>query len=55
MQLKKARVDFLLDKGVKQQIKDLAYAKDTTATALYTKWIMEGLEREIEQTRLNIK
>ena len=53
--MKKARVDFLLDKGVKKQIKDLAYEKDTTATALYTKWIMEGLQRETEQTRLNIE
>lgn len=55
MQLKKARVDFLLDKGVKQQIKDLAYKQDTTATALYTKWIMEGLQRELEQTRLDVE
>lgn len=53
--MKKARVDFLLDVGVKQRIKDLAYEKDTTATALYTKWIMEGLERETEQTSLNIE
>ena len=53
--MKKARVDFLLDVGVKQQIKDLAYEKNTTATALYTKWIMEGLKRETEQTSLNIK
>ena len=55
MHMKKARVDFLLDESVKKQIKDLAYEKDTTATALYTKWIMEGLQREIEQTRLNIE
>lgn len=53
--MEKARVDFLLDKSVKKQIKDLAYKKDTTATALYTKWIMEGLARETEQTRLNVE
>ena len=55
MHMKKARVDFLLDESVKKQIKDLAYEKDTTATALYTKWIMEGLQREIEQPRLDIE
>ncbi len=51
----KARVDFNLDEDIKKRVKDLAYHRDTTATELYTKSIMEGLERETSQTRLNIE
>lgn len=51
----KVRVDFNLDEDIKKRVKDLAYHRDTTATELYTKWIMEGLKRETSQTRLNIE
>ena len=53
--MKKARVDFLLDESVKKRIKDLENENDTTATALYTKWIMQGLERETNQTQLDVE
>ena len=51
----KVRVDFNLDEDIKKRVKDLAYQKDTTATELYTKWIMQGLERETSQTKLKIE
>lgn len=51
----KVRVDFNLDEDIKKRVKDFAYHNDTTATELYTKWIIEGLERETSQTRLNIE
>ena len=51
----KKRVVFNLDEDVKQRVKQLALDKKTTATALYTKWIMEALEKETNQTRLEVE
>ena len=39
----KKRVVFNLDEDVKQRVKQLALDKNTTATALYTKWINDAL------------
>ena len=51
----KKRVVFNLDADLKQRVKQLALDKNTTATKLYTKWIMEGLEKETNQTRLDVE
>lgn len=51
----KKRVVFNLDEDIKQRVKQLALDKNTTATALYTKWIVDALEKETNQTRLDIK
>ena len=39
-------VNFKLDKSIHFEAKTLALKKETTIKELYTKWIMEGLERE---------
>ncbi len=51
----KIRVNFNLDKDVHMQVKKLALEKNTTATALYTKWTLEAIERETGQTRFNVE
>lgn len=53
--VEKIRVNFNLDKDVHLQVKKLALEKNTTATALYTKWTLEAIERETKQTRLDIE
>ena len=55
MQLVKKRVNFNLDEDIYFQVKQLALDKKTTATALYTKWIKEAIERETGQKRFDIK
>jgi len=55
MQLVKKRVNFNLDEDVYLQVKQLALDKKTTATALYTKWIMEAIEKETGQTRFDVE
>ena len=49
----KIRVSFDIEEDIKLQVKQLALDKKTTATKLYTKWIVEGIEKETEQTRLD--
>ena len=49
----KKRVSFDIEEDIKLQVKQLALDKKTTATELYTKFIVEGLKRETEQTRLD--
>ena len=51
----KIKVNFNLDKDVHLQVKQLALDKKTTATALYTKWTLEGIKRETGQTRFEIE
>ena len=43
---RKHRVNFNIDKDLHYKVKKLALEKDTTATNLYIKWTIEGLERE---------
>ena len=45
----------MLDEDLYYQVKQLALDKKTTATALYTKWIMDAIEKETNQTRLNVE
>ena len=46
------RINFDLDKSIHTRAKEYALKKDETIKALYTKWIVEGLERETSQTSL---
>lgn len=46
------RVNFDLDKSIHARAKAHALKKETTIKDLYTKWIVEGLERETGQTTL---
>lgn len=55
MQLVKKRVNFNLDEDVHLQVKQLALDKKTTATALYTKWILEAIEKETGQKRFDVE
>ena len=45
-------VNFQLDKSIHARAKELALKKDTTIKEIYTKWIVEGLERETGQKTL---
>lgn len=49
----KKRVNFNLEEDVSFQVKKIALYKRTTATELYTKWILEGIKREKNQTNLD--
>lgn len=46
-------VNFKLDKSIHNEAKALAIKKDMTIRELYTKWIMEGLRRDKNQTSLD--
>lgn len=46
------RINFDLDKSIHMRAKEHALKKETTIKELYTKWIIEGLERETSQTTL---
>ena len=45
-------VNFQLDKSIHIRAKAHALNKETTIKELYTKWIIDGLERETSQTSL---
>lgn len=45
----KKRINFFIDEDVHLQVKQLALDKKTTATALYTEWIKNGLDKETNQ------
>ena len=45
-------VNFQLDKSIHTRAKAYALEKDKTIKEVYTKWIIEGLERETGQTTL---
>ena len=47
------RVNFNLDKDIHYQVRKMALDKRTTARELYTKWTLEGIRKETEQTRLD--
>ena len=49
------RINFELDKDIHLQAKELALKKETTIKDLYTKWIVDGIEKETNQTRLNVE
>lgn len=50
----KKRVNFNLDEDVHIRVKQVALDNRTTATELFTKWTLEGLEKaEKEQKKLN--
>ena len=40
------KVTFNINRNVKKQVKQLALDKETTATKLYNKWILEGMKKE---------
>ena len=44
--MEKEKVTFNIDKNVKKQVKVIASIKGITATELYNKWILEGIEKE---------
>ena len=46
------RVNFDIEKSIHTRAKAHALKKETTIKNLYTKWIVEGLERETGQTSL---
>ena len=46
------RVNFDIEKSIHTRAKAHALKKETTIKKLYTKWIVEGLERETGQTSL---
>lgn len=48
----KANVSFKLDKSIKKQVQLIAIEKETTATELYTKWILAGIKKETNQSTL---
>lgn len=49
----KTRVNFNLDEDIHRRVKQVALDNGTTATKLYTKWTLEGLEKaEKEQKKL---
>ena len=50
--MESVRINFELDKSIHRRAKEHALKKDKTIKALYTKWIVEGLERETSQTSL---
>ena len=45
-------VNFKLDKSIHYRAKELALKKEMTIKELYTKWIIDGLEKETKQTSL---
>lgn len=45
-------VNFQLDKSIHKRAKEHALRKELTIKELYTKWIIDGLERETHQTSL---
>ena len=45
-------VNFQLDKSIHTRAKAHALKKESTIKELYTKWIIDGLERETSQTSL---
>lgn len=53
LKMVKKRVSFDIEEDIKLQVKQLALDKKTTATELYTKFIVDGLKRETEQARLD--
>ena len=46
------RVNFDIEKSIHTRAKAHALEKEKTIKELYTKWIVEGLERETGQTSL---
>jgi hypothetical protein len=42
----KKKVTFNLEESTIKKVKQLALDKNTTATALYTKWIEKGIDTE---------
>lgn len=49
----KIKISFNIDKDTRKQVKQIALDKETTATELYNKWILEGIKRETKQARLD--
>lgn len=47
----KKRVNFNLDEDIHIRVKHLALDKKTTATELFTKWILKGLEKEEKEQK----
>ena len=50
-----ARITFNIDKDVKTRIQQLALDKETTLTDLCVEWIEKGLQKETNQTKLDVK
>ena len=51
----KTKVNFNLDEDLYFQLKQLALNERTTVTALLTKWIIEAVEKETNQTKLDVE
>ena len=47
------KISFNLDEDVHFKVKEIALKNRTTATEIYTNWIMEGLKKETEQSTLD--
>lgn len=42
----KEKISFNIEENTKKKVKVIASIKGTTATELYNKWILEGIEKE---------
>lgn len=51
----KKRVNFNLEENVHHQLKQIALDNKTTVTDLLTKWIVEAIEKETNQTTLEME
>ena len=51
----KTRVNFNIDEDLHFQLKQLALDKRTTVTDLLTSWIIEAIEKETNQAKLEIE
>lgn len=43
------RISFNIEEDIHYKVKELALSNRTTATELYTKWIIEGIEKECKK------
>ena len=51
----KTKVNFNLDEDLYFELKQLALNERTTVTALLTKWIVEAVEKETNQSKLDVE
>ena len=50
---KTTRVNFDIDEDIHFQAKEIALKRKKTIKELYTKWILDGIEKETNQTRFD--
>ena len=47
------RINFELDKDIHLQAKEIALKNEKTIKELYTQWIVDGIEKETNQTKID--